>query len=79
MNWAAEYAGLMCSGMTIEGINDLTWPQFLIARRAEAIVEEHQKLCEMVDKGLSVMEEGAVILDSPSAIANYLEQFKKKD
>jgi hypothetical protein len=79
VNWGAEYANLFQAGMTFEEINDLTWGQFLIARRAEAITEEHDKLCKMIDKGLSVMEEGAEILEGPEAIARYLARFKKKD
>lgn len=66
-------------GMSFDEIVDLTWPQFLIARRSEEIIQEHNKICGMIDKGMSVMEEGAVILEGQEAITNYLAQFKKKD
>lgn len=62
--------------MTFDQVADMTLPQFLIARRGESVVEEHRKLCDMIDKGLSVTEPGAVILSDPAAISAYMANYK---
>lgn len=60
--------------LTFEDVADMTLPQFLLARRADSVVEEHRKICDLIDKGLSVDEPGAVLLNSPAAIQAYIEK-----